>query len=309
MLGCGDMDFNSARILIVGDVMLDRYIYGDVRRVSPEAPVPVLNVEGDDSSIGAAANCARNITALGGSVSLISVVGDDYHGGCILSKVAEDRKITPYIFREHGRASTVKTRYLCDNHQMLRVDTEDTRDIGNSLQERIISMISEEASSHDAVIFSDYNKGVLTPNILRHGIKACSNIPVIVDPKKSDWAVYSGATVITPNLNEWFIASGRDYDCESVRKKSVDENIENILVTRSKFGMTLVNESGHTDIPAVAKHIIDVTGAGDTAVAVLALGIATGMALVDAAILANKGAGIVVGKPKTATLGMEELLA
>ncbi len=301
--------FSASKILLIGDVMLDRYIYGDVKRISPEAPVPVIKVGDEDSSIGAAANCARNITALGDSVTLISVVGDDENGRIILKKIGEDKLITPYILIENGRISTVKTRFLSENHQMLRADWETSGDIRSDLQDRIISLVADEALKHDVIILSDYDKGVLTPRVLKSVIaiaKSCGKI-VIVDPKKTDWHLYAGATVVTPNLHEWFIASGTEYSPAAVHLKLSECDIENVLVTRSKAGMTLVSATGYDDIPAVARHIIDVTGAGDTAVAVLALGLASEYSLLDAARLANKAAGIVVGKPKTATVTHDEL--
>lgn len=305
------MSFSGAKILLIGDVMLDRYVYGDVRRVSPEAPVPVLRGDSEDASIGAAANCARNITALGDSVTLISVVGDDESGAITLGKIGEDRLITPYVMVEKGRQSTVKTRFLSENHQMLRVDWECGYDISLPLQDRIIALAEAEILKHDIVILSDYDKGVLTGRVISAIVAAAKKYArqIIIDPKKTDWTIYSGATVVTPNLNEWFIATGRDYDPNFVGIKRVEWDIGNILVTRSKQGMTLINGNGHTDIPAVARHIIDVTGAGDTAVAVLAMGMASGLTVLEAAKLANKAAGIVVGKPKTATLTQEELFS
>lgn len=303
------MNFSGKKILLIGDVMLDRYVYGDVKRISPEAPVPVIFVEGCDSSIGAAANCARNITALGGLVTLISVVGDDDSGTQILEKIAADEKITPYVLRETNRASTLKIRYLCDNHQLLRVDTETSSGIRAETVMQLLSIAKSEIPHHDVVVLSDYDKGVLTRDILLEIINYAKiyGKPVVIDPKKSDWSVYSGATVVTPNLHEWFVASGKEYSPDNVSCKLAEHAIENILVTRSKQGMTLVSFDGHDDIPAIAKYIIDVTGAGDTAVAVLALGMAAGLPVLESARIANTAAGIVVGKPRTATLSMEEL--
>lgn len=306
------MQFENLKILLVGDVMLDRYIYGDVNRVSPEAPVPVLHAGGTTSTPGAAANCARNVTSLGAKVTLVSVVGDDENGRTILDKIAQDHLIRPYIFSDFCRKSTVKTRYLCNNHQMLRVDYEDHTPIRDSMLKRLISVVKSEIEKHDIVILSDYDKGVLTPFVLAEiiGEARRQKKMIIVDPKKTDWRVYAGATVVTPNLHEWFIASGVEYDPKAVAEKLMECGIENVIVTRSKAGMTLVERSGiYTDIPAVTQHIIDVTGAGDTAVAVLSLGMASGETLIESARLANKAAGIVVGKPRTATVEPDELFA
>lgn len=290
--------------------MLDRYVYGDVTRISPEAPTQVIDVASTVASVGAAANCAKNITALGGQVTLISVIGNDEAGDEITRQIGNEIFITPYLLVEKDRRSTVKTRYTSGTYQLLRADWEGDSDIATFIQRRIIDLACTEIPKHDVVILSDYDKGVLTPHVIAEIVYAChkANKYIIIDPKKTDWRVYSGATVLTPNLHEWFMASGFEYNEEFVAKAAESSGIANILVTRSKDGMSLVPRSGPvTDIPAEARIIIDVTGAGDTVVALLALGIAQGMCLADAAKLANKTAGIVVGKPRTASVTMQEL--
>lgn len=300
-------NFSGCKILIIGDIMLDRYVYGDVTRISPEAPTQVLDIGGTVSSIGAAANCAKNITALGAEVTLISVIGDDDAGREITKQVGAETGITPYLLTEKDRRSTVKTRYVSGHYQLLRADWEYDADIEALMEDRIICLVKSEIASHDVVILSDYDKGVLTARVVSEIIKM-SDKPVIVDPKKADWTIYAGATVLTPNLNEWFIASGRDFDASLVWEKAVDCNIGNILVTRSRDGVSLVCRDGESvSIPAEAKMVMDVTGAGDTVVAVLALGMASGMTLLDSAKLANKAGGIVVGKLRTATVTIDEL--
>lgn len=300
------LNFASKRILIIGDIMLDRYVYGDVKRISPEAPTQVLDIGGTIASIGAAANCAKNITALGANVTLISVIGDDEAGLEITKQVGENASITPYLFTEKDRCSTVKTRYVSGNYQLLRADWEHTRDISTMTENRVIKLAVSAIPYHDVIILSDYDKGVLTARVIREIIAGSGGKPVIIDPKKSDWDIYSGATVLTPNLHELYIATGKAYDKEMVHQKAHDCGIANILVTRSSDGMSLVGRE-NADVPARAACVIDVTGAGDTVVAVLALGMATGMNLTDAAKLANKAAGIVVGKPRTATVTVGEL--
>lgn len=303
-----NIDFSSKRILIVGDIMLDRYVYGDVTRISPEAPTQVLDIGGTVASIGAAANCAKNITALGAAVTLISVIGDDEAGREITHQVGKESRITPYLLTEKDRRSTVKTRYVSGNYQLLRADWEYDHDIASVIEDRVIALAVSEISNHDIVILSDYDKGVLTARVIR-GIVKASDKPIIIDPKKTDWRIYSGATVLTPNLHEWFMASGQTYMQEVVCQKAIDCNIANILVTRSKDGMSLVSrDTVCWDIPACAPCIVDVTGAGDTVVALLALGMASGMGLPESAKLANKAAGIVVGKPRTATVTQAELI-
>lgn len=319
--------FPSKRILIIGDIMLDRYVYGDVTRISPEAPTQVLDIGGTVISIGAAANCAKNITALGAQVTLISVIGDDEAGKEITTQVGLETGITPYLLTERERRSTIKTRYVSGTYQLLRADWEYDDDIAPITESRVIDLVCgtdsgigiEDHNSiiakHDVVVLSDYDKGVLTPKVIKEIVRAAKyfNKPIIIDPKKADWKVYSGATVLTPNLNEWFIASGKEYHRNIVHQKAMDCGIENILVTRSKDGMSLISmdannyNDGRADIPSEAKIIVDVTGAGDTVVALLALGMASGLSLVEAARLANKAAGIVVGKPRTAIVTLEEL--
>lgn len=299
--------FLSKRILIIGDIMLDRYVYGDVTRISPEAPTQILDIGGTVSSIGAAANCAKNITALGAQATLISVIGDDDAGREITKHIGLETGITPYLLTEKERRSTVKTRYVSGNYQFLRADWEHDKDIRTVSEDRVIALAKSEIDKHDVVILSDYDKGVLTERVIREIIKA-SNKPVIIDPKKADWNIYSGAMVLTPNLNEWFIASNKAYDERSVVSKAMECGIDNVLVTRSKEGVSLIKQNGSIwNIPSTAKSVVDVTGAGDTVVAVLALGIASGMALPDSARLANHAAGVVVGKPRTATVTKEEL--
>lgn len=297
---------SSKRILIIGDVMLDRYVYGNVARISPEAPTQIIDIEGTTASIGAAANCARNITALGAHVTLISVVGDDEAGDEITRQIGMDANIIPYLLVEKGRHSTIKTRYVSGTYQLLRADWEGVSDIAKFMQKRIIELACSEIWKHDVVILSDYDKGVLTPHVIAAIVGAAHGKPVIIDPKKTDWRVYAGATVLTPNLHEWFIANGCSYEKEVASQKSRDCNIKNILVTRSKDGMSLIGEK-NADIPAEAARVIDVTGAGDTVVALLALGMASGLSLVESARLANKAAGVVVGKPRTAVVTREEL--
>lgn len=298
--------FPSKRILIIGDIMLDRYVYGDVTRISPEAPTQVLDIDGIVASIGAAANCAKNITALGAQVTLISVIGDDDAGREITKLIGDENGITPYLLVEKERRSTVKTRYVSGNYQLLRADWEYDYDIGASMEDKVISLARSEIANHDVIILSDYDKGVLTARVIREIIAVSGDKPVIIDPKKTDWRIYAGATVLTPNLNEWFMASGQAYDRDLVSQKARDCNIGNILVTRSKDGVSLVGQQ-NIDVGAEAKLIVDVTGAGDTVVALLALGMAAGLQLPEAATLANRAAGIVVGKPRTATVTQQEL--
>lgn len=317
-------DFRNKKILLIGDVMLDRYIYGRCDRISPEAPVPVINIDGTNTSLGGAGTVLRNIADLGGNTIFVSIIGDDAAGHEVTKQVSKIKYTDANLFTEMGRPTTVKTRYVAGHYQVARADEETCRMVTQKtiaqMQGRIFDIID---SGVDAVIISDYAKGSVTGKgqcdnwgawkiIERAKTK---NIPVVVDPKSDNFALYAGATIMTPNIPELNKAVKGDlHESEEIILAAVDliekYKIENMLVTRSKDGMTLVMGNGDVhSIPSKAKDVYDVTGAGDTAVSVLALGMAIGLPLPDAAYLANAAAGIVVGKLGTATVTPEELLA
>jgi D-beta-D-heptose 7-phosphate kinase/D-beta-D-heptose 1-phosphate adenosyltransferase len=306
---------HGVRILIIGDVMLDRFIYGVAERLSPEAPVPVLRFDRESVMPGGAANVARNVSEFGASVELIGLVGRDGAGaelrglidaapGCRLSAVESDR-----------RRTTVKSRFVADRQQILRVDMEDVRPADADEAQGLIAAITEAAGRADLIILSDYAKGVLTPDVVHAAIAIGRErgLPVVVDPKTIDFRRYEGATVVTPNLNELERAlrqSCPDDDTviagatELMRQASLGA----ILVTRGGQGMTLV-QGGHEPIHlrTTARQVFDVSGAGDTVIAVLSVLLAEGLALSDAASAANLAAGLVVEKLGTASVTREEL--
>ncbi len=306
---------HGVRILIVGDVMLDRFIYGAAERLSPEAPVPVLRFDRESVMPGGAANVARNVSEFGASVELVGLVGRDGAGdelrglidaspGCRLSAVESDR-----------RRTTVKSRFVADRQQILRVDMEDVRPADAEEARDLIAAIADAADRADLIILSDYAKGVLTPDVVRAAIEAGRRrgLPVVVDPKTIDFRRYEGATVVTPNLNELERALRQpcpDDDTviagatELMRQASLGA----ILVTRGGQGMTLVQGGQEPlHLRTTARQVFDVSGAGDTVIAVLSVLLAEGLALSDAAFAANLAAGLVVEKLGTASVTREEL--
>ncbi len=309
--------FAGRRVLCVGDVMLDRFIYGETKRISPEASVPILRITREASELGGAGNVVRNIVALGGGCAFVSVIGDDRAGTEITQHFAKLSQVEPYVRVSPERETTVKTRFISDDngHNLLRADRETTvalspKDAAD-LKQNAVAQVAEV----DAVILSDYAKGVLMGDIAAAVIAAArkANKPVIVDPKGSDYSRYAGANLITPNRNE--LADATDMpldDDESViaAARSICErtSVDGILVTRSKRGMTLVAGNGAVyDFAAEARDVADVTGAGDTVVATLALALAAGASLPTATRLANVAAGIVVGRRGTAVVTAQDI--
>ena len=299
----------AARVLIVGDAMLDRYWYGSVDRISPEAPVPVVRVTRTEERVGGAANVANNIVALGAQASLLSVVGDD-EASRLLEELVAQTGITPYFGRDPKLKTTVKLRVIGRQQQLIRLDFE------NAPETEVLA--SQSASfeklcpAHDAVVFSDYGKGGLAhiESMIAHA--AALGKPVLVDPKGVDYSRYKDATVITPNRAEleqvigtWANEAELQVKAHNLRDSL---NLQALLLTRSEAGMTLFDDEGQQHVPAVAREVFDVTGAGDSVIATLAAMVATGMSLRDAVPLANLAGGIVVGKFGTATVSLKELL-
>lgn len=276
--------FEKCRILVIGDVMLDRYTYGEVKRVSPEAPVPVLNYEKSISRLGAAGYVASNIASLGGNVHFITVVGNDKPGIEIKALIGDTPSLEPDVITESRRKTTIKHRFMEGNYQFLRLDQEDTFDIPHEIEEQIMNCI---AGPYDAIVLSDYAKGVLPETLIQKVIKSAI-CPVIVDPKKPSFLPYRGATVVTPNMHEY-----------SKMKHFDDALVDNILLTRGKDGMSLYTMGQAYHVPSLAKDVFDVTGAGDTVVALMALSLAAKIPMKSAVNLANIAASIAVSKSGT----------
>ena len=300
----------SARVLVVGDAMLDRYWYGAVDRISPEAPVPVVRVTRTEERIGAAANVAYNIVTLGAHASLLSVVGEDEASHTLEHLVAKTG-ITPYFGRDAKLKTTVKLRVIGRQQQLLRLDFENTPE--HEVLASQSATFEKLYPQHDAVLFSDYGKGGLAHIVSMIDQARAAGKVVLVDPKGSDFARYKNASVITPNRAELEQVIGLWSNEAELRTKThhlrAALNLQAVLVTRSEEGMTLFDAQGELHVPTVAREVFDVTGAGDTVIATLATMAAAGMSLRDAVPIANRAAGIVVGKFGTATVNYSELFA
>ena len=297
-----------ARVLVVGDAMLDRYIYGTVDRISPEAPVPVVRVTREEERIGAAANVAYNVVTLGAQASLLTVVGDDEASRKLESLVARTG-IKPHFGRDAQLQTTVKLRVIGRQQQLLRLDFENTpkNEVLASQSEAFGALMPQ----HDAVLFSDYGKGGLAH--VSSMIKAARDAgkAVLIDPKGSDYSPYSGATIITPNRNELQQVIGA-WDDEADLQRRAQQlreqlGLDALLLTRSEEGMTLFDAQGQLHVGTEAREVFDVTGAGDTVIATMAALAAAGLTPREAMPLANRAGGIVVGKFGTATVSYEEL--
>jgi rfaE bifunctional protein kinase chain/domain len=303
-------DFQRARILVVGDVMLDRYWFGDVERISPEAPVPVVRVARIDERPGGAANVARNAAALGAHTSLLSVVGDD-EAGATLERLVEGERIAARLHRDVSISTTVKLRVLSRQQQLIRIDFENSpsHEVLADKLEEFVSMLP----AADVIVLSDYGKGGLAhiASMIEHARAAGK--PVLVDPKGDDYSKYRGATVMTPNRAELREVVGRWHNEADLAARAEvlrrDLGLQAILLTRSEEGMTLFNAEGAVYEAANAREVYDVSGAGDTVIATLAAVLAVGGSVIEGMRLANIAAGIVVGKLGTAVVSPEELSA
>ena len=299
----------SARVLVVGDVMLDRYWYGDVNRISPEAPVPVLKFRRSEERPGGAANVARNAAALGARVTLLSVVGLDEAGRRIAALLREE-KITARLHHDRTIDTTVKLRVIGPpRHQLLRIDFETTP--SHEILRSKLDDYAQRVGGCDAVILSDYGKGGLAHITRMIRLARRYGKPVLVDPKGEDFSRYAGATLMTPNISEFRAVAGawkteRELTARAQRLRR-KLKVGSLLVTRGEEGMTLFDRNGRLHTPAQAREVADVSGAGDTVIATLAVMLASGRGLPEAVHMANRAAGIVVGKFGTAVVGPDEL--
>lgn len=307
---------SRASVLVVGDVMLDRYVYGDVTRISPEAPVPILTVSREVAMPGGAGNVVRNITALDGAAAFVSVVGDDQAGSDLTGLIGGQQGVEPWLLVQGGRTTTLKTRYIALGQHLIRADREETVELPAKLSERLVRIATDAMAATSVTVLSDYRKGVLSTEIAQRLIAAAKamNRPVIVDPKGSDYSRYHGADIVTPNRRELAEATGMPVATEANIVAAAHELLQRyqfgaVLVTRAEDGMTLVTPQAVRHYPGEAKDVFDVSGAGDTVVATLAAAMAVQVPLFEAARLANIAGGIVVGKVGTAVARPNELLA
>ncbi len=306
----------DCRLLVVGDVMLDTYFYGEVTRISPEAPVPITHVLRQKDTLGGAANVAHNLALLGCSTLLAGFVGNDHHRDSLLDKL-EARGIGADGLISTDAPTTTKIRVIGGHQQMMRLDFEDASPVCGESGASLIGYVRRELETGiNALIISDYGKGACTPEICRSIIDSCNaaGIPVIVDPKGIHWEKYAGADYITPNLKEINQVlpepiANRDGDIEKAARYVMEKfNIHNVVATRSECGLSLVMDDSVKHIPTKAQEVFDVSGAGDTVIAVFSLGLAGGLAPNDSAYLANLAASVVVAKLGTYAVSREELM-
>jgi D-beta-D-heptose 7-phosphate kinase/D-beta-D-heptose 1-phosphate adenosyltransferase len=306
---------HGTRVLCIGDVMLDHYVYGQVERVSPEAPIPILKVERETRMLGGAGNVLRNLEALGATACFISVLGNDDAGREIGRLIGACVGIAAHTLVEDGRTSTIKTRFIAANQQMLRADRESVAPLGRDVRADLLRLVAQTVPGHDVVIVSDYAKGVLAEGVAAAviAIARAAGKAVVVDPKGTDYSLYRGASVLKPNRRELAQATRMpvgtlDEVVAAARVLIASGDFGALLVSLSEHGMVLVEAgAGFHPLPAAAREVFDVSGAGDTVIATLAAGIAGGLSLLDAARLANLAAGIVVGKIGTAVTQAGEI--
>jgi len=308
--------FHTANVLVVGDIIVDHFIWGSVSRISPERPVPVVNVTHENLLLGGSANVLHNIYALGAKSSLCGVIGNDAMGDHLLTMLTDLASPTSGIVRSDNRPTILKTRIVAQHQQVVRFDREKAGELSKTRLTEVSHFLGTHLRDFDAVIVSDYDKGMISNPLMTRLRKllAKSKIPLIVDPKPRDPERFKGATIITPNQHEAELLAGMKITTEkeltfAAQKMQKMLGCQAVLITRGEAGMALYEKGKPLyTIPTVAKEVYDVTGAGDTVAATLALGLAVGLSLVEAATLANFAAGIVVGKVGTATASTEELL-
>ncbi len=312
--------FADARLVILGDAMLDRYVLGDVTRISPEAPAPVFAIDREDLRVGGAANVARNVASLGGEAHLLSVIGADPAGDLIAAIAGATPGVTAAFVRDPTRQSTVKTRFVASGQQLFRADQESRHDIASPIVDELMAALDPALAAADGLICSDYSKGVLTTQCLQRAISSARRLGkcVIIDPKSRDMRRYAGATVVTPNAREASAATGIDCDTDdgvASAARAIAEATGGgiVVVTRGSLGMTVFEPDGAagrvTHLPTESREVHDVAGAGDTVVAALALALVVGSPVGVAAQLANAAAGVAVAVHGTAAVEASRLIA
>jgi rfaE bifunctional protein kinase chain/domain len=305
----------GSRVVVIGDIMIDRYLYGDTERLSPEAPVPVVTVRERSAKLGGAANVAANVASMGAGCLLVGTVGDDVDGAAILQELAVARLDGRFVVTVAGRPTTSKTRIIARSQQIVRIDDEVETLLDGPDLDRLVGAAREALADADALLLEDYNKGALAPGLIRAAMDVARRrgIPVVVDPKYRQFFEYAGATVFKPNRRELESALGAAVDLQNrnvLPEVLARLQVDNLLVTLGAEGMLLVMKDGHSlKIPSMAREVYDVSGAGDTVTAWLGTALAAGASLVEAAQLANFAAGVEVGKPGVSTVSPEEVLA
>ncbi len=318
--------------MIIGDVILDRYVWGDVKRISPEAPVPVFETTTEKTGCGGAANVAQNVASLGGNATLVGVIGEDREGEKLVQMLTETNLVTTGVYADPQRPTSTKTRVIArgttpfpdrerdSGHHLLRIDRESKQEISPQIREHLLDTIAAQLPTSDAIIFADYDKGVVTPQLIKDVMKHAKSygIPIIVDPKQNNFWHYKGVTAVTPNHKEASAAVHEEItdvsDLVAVGEKILDRlSLKALLITRDAKGMSLFHRSADSivkaeHLPPHSNIVTDVTGAGDTVVAAFTLALAAGAEFRSAAVLSNLAGGIAVGKMGCATVTPKELL-
>ncbi|MBC2695297.1 MAG: D-glycero-beta-D-manno-heptose-7-phosphate kinase [Desulfobacteraceae bacterium] len=308
-------EFNKCKILVVGDLMVDEYLWGYVDRISPEAPVQVVSVKNENYTLGGSGNVVNNLVELGAKVSVIGITGTDRHGNLLLKKLNEIGADTTCVVQDPDRPTTRKTRIIAANQHVLRIDRETKKEISAKTFELLAGFIEEKVSSVNLVLISDYGKGLITNSLLSKliGYAEKQKKITIADPKGLDFSKYSGVSLLTPNKKEAALATGAEISNKSALIEAGNKILDtvcinNLLITCGKDGMILFEKNKEPyNISAKARQVYDVSGAGDTVLAVIGLALASGASLKDSAAIANTAAGIVVGKVGTATVASKEL--
>lgn len=303
-------------ILVVGDIMLDRFVYGDVNRISPESPIPVLTIKRETLMLGGSGNVLSNLAGLGVHAVIVGIIGQDAEGESVRRLMTERDCDTSHLLSVENRPTTVKTRFLASNQQLLRTDYEDVTPVVEGLEHQLIATIGKAIAGVQAVIISDYGKGALTKPVIAEIIRLAhkAGVPVLVDPKGRDFSIYKGADIVTPNRKELAEAvdgmpTGSDEEVIAAAEKMLERSgIKAVVATRSQDGMTILKDRTPIHLKTEALEVFDVSGAGDTVIATIAAGLAAGANLYEAAAIANFAAGVVVGKVGTAPIRREELL-
>jgi D-beta-D-heptose 7-phosphate kinase/D-beta-D-heptose 1-phosphate adenosyltransferase len=308
--------FPQASLLVIGDLILDHYVMGRVSRISPEAPVPVVHVESETLRLGGAANVFNNILALGGKADLCGVIGADESGRLLLKELGKSRSGRGGVIIDHDRPTTRKSRVIAHNQQIVRYDMEGRQELKGTLQKRLLRYVESRIRELSCIVVSDYAKGVVSAALMAEltRMAALRKIPIIVDPKVEHFSYYKGVTVMTPNHLEATQAAGLHGDDDQTINQAgalIRQRLgcQSVLITRGEKGMSLYEGEGTSwHLPTQARQVYDVTGAGDTVIGTLALALATGASMREAATLANHAAGIVVGMVGTATVSPKQLL-
>lgn len=309
----------DVRVVVYGDIMLDEFVWGGVTRISPEAPVPVVDVQRESIHLGGAANVLANLIALGTAASVFGLIGADRTGERVRAELEKDGalSVAQGLIKDESRPTTLKTRIIAHSQLVVRADRESRAPASTEIEDRLITALREALTNASALIVSDYDKGAVTPRVLASVLAYARErgIPTLVDPKIRNFDAYQPATLVTPNHHEALRVTNTEDDTDEGMVRAAElirERLacDSVLITRGERGMLLLEGAGHpVFVGTVAREVYDVTGAGDTVIATLAAALAAGASLVEAAVLANHAAGIVVGKVGTATAQAEELLS